>query len=265
MGVEIDLVGGTSMGAVVGGVYTYEAEYDEMLSIATSLGSNKLIFDRTLPIVALNRSRNVTSIYHKTFLDRQIEDAWRPFYCMASNLTKAQAIPIEAGGLALAVRASSAIPAVFTPIIWEGGDVLVDGGLMNNFPVDIMREKVETGIVIGVNVSPSTIKTRNYEIGTDVSGWEILMRRVNPLAKKRRVPSLVGTLMRSLDVNHLDQIRNTQTLADLVIELDLGDFHSMNFDRHTEIIETSYQSARTQIEEWLQARGTSVAAVLKPG
>jgi NTE family protein len=250
-GIAVDLVGASSMGAIVGGVYAFEANYEEMCQMASTLGTNNMIFDRTLPFVALNRSRNVTRVLQDLYAGKYIEDAWRPFFCTASSLTRARLMIIEEGDLALGVRVSSAIPGVFTPLV-RGDDMIVDGGLMNNFPVDIMREKMASGTVIGVHVGPAIEKTGRYDLGTDVSGWDVLWRRVNPFTQRRRLPSVIGTLMRSLEINSLDQIRNARTMADFIIELDLSDFNSLNFDKHVEIIEAGYETARQRIEEWLQ-------------
>ena len=66
-----------------------------------------------------------------------------------------------------AVRASTAIPAIFPPLLAEDGEVLVDGGVMNNMPLDVMRERCEGGTVIGVNPMPTDDKMKQYRLRSE--------------------------------------------------------------------------------------------------
>ncbi|MCP4168912.1 MAG: cyclic nucleotide-binding domain-containing protein [Chloroflexi bacterium] len=254
LGIDVDMVGGASMGSLIGGSYAYDIDHEELHDLARSMGSNDLIFDYTLPLVALNRTRKIMSIYRSAFGDRQIEDAWRSYFCVSANLTRSRAYIHEQGEMALAVRASTAIPAVFAPVI-IGDDLLVDGGLINNFPVDIMLQKIEGGTVIGVSVNPPMEKIRKYDIGHHISGWHVAWNRLNPFAKKYRVPTLPNTLTRAMVIHSLDNMRNTQQMADLLILPDLRDFNSMKFDSYEGIITAGYETARPQIEAWLQNGG----------
>jgi predicted acylesterase/phospholipase RssA len=72
------------------------------------------------------------------------------------------------------VRASTAIPAIFPPLLADDGEVLVDGGVMNNMPLDVMRERCEGGMVIGLNPMPTNDKMKAYHFGTSLTGWEAL-------------------------------------------------------------------------------------------
>ena len=153
LGIEIDLIGGTSMGALVGGQYARGLGLHESLELNRRFANPKQLFDYTLPLTSLMASRKLTRVMMGTYGDVRIEDLWRPFFCVSSNLTRAEAIIHRSGPLWEAVRASIAIPGIFTPIL-RGGDVLVDGGVMNNFPVDVMVRLCEGGPVIGSNVCP---------------------------------------------------------------------------------------------------------------
>ncbi len=170
------------MGSFIGAGCACEMTYGALHDLAREMGSNDLIFDRTLPVVALNRTRKLMNIYRRIFGDRHIEDAWRSYYCVSANLTRSKSYIHEQGEMALAVRASTAIPAVFAPVML-GDDLLVDGGLINNFPVDIMLQKIEGGTIIGVSVNPPMEKIRKYDIDHHVSGWHIAWNRMNPFAR----------------------------------------------------------------------------------
>jgi predicted acylesterase/phospholipase RssA len=245
-GVRIDVIGGTSMGALVGGSYAIDHGYAEMVDYAKNSSSRKQLIDLTLPLTSFSASRKVTKLYQHMFGDIQIEDLWRPYFCVSSNLTRAEPMIHSEGSLWAAVRASSAIPAIFAPVQHSNGDVLVDGGVMNNLPIDVMRQRRDVGHVIGINVIPAREKMRNYCFGPSISGWDILWRRINPFAQKLRAPSLFGSLMRTVEINDAYRMKppTFQCVADLLIQLPLEQFRTLDFDSYAAIIECGYQATQ---------------------
>lgn len=85
-----------------------------------------------------------------------IEDLWTPFFCVSANLSEATPVVHARGPLWQAARTSMSIPGVFSPVMADG-DILVDGGVLNNFPVDIMANLSGSQHLIGINVSRPTI------------------------------------------------------------------------------------------------------------
>jgi predicted acylesterase/phospholipase RssA/CRP-like cAMP-binding protein len=245
-GIRIDVIGGTSMGALIGASYAIDHSYAEMVDLAKTSSSRKQLIDLTLPLTSFAASRKVTELYQHMFGDTHIEDLWRPYFCMSSNLTRAEPMIHSEGPLWAAVRASSAIPAIFTPMQHSNGDVLVDGGVMNNLPIDVMRQRFDIGHVIGINVTPAREKMRNYRFGPSVSGWDILWRRINPFAQKLRAPSLFGSIMRTVEINDAYRMKSPafQHVADLLIHLPLEQFRTLDFDSYAAIIECGYQATQ---------------------
>lgn len=178
-----------------------------------------------------------------------IEDLWRPYFCVSSNLTRAEAVIHQRGELWEAVRASIAIPGIFTPIL-HNSDVLVDGGALNNFPVDVMVDLCEGGPVIGSNVSPLFEGRRRYEFGPSISGWRVLWSRVNPFSSAMRVPSLLGSLMRAQEIRSVSGLRRAESLAALVIRPDVSAFGILDFAAYEPIIEIGYEVARRDLSAW---------------
>jgi NTE family protein/lysophospholipid hydrolase len=253
-GIDIDMIAGTSIGALIGAAYARGQSWQELAAIAARFSSRKQLIDLTLPLVSFAAGRKVSRFYRHHFGDEQIEDLWRPFFCISSNLSNATPERHERGPLWAAIRASSAIPGIFAPVQHENGDVLVDGGVMNNFPLDVMREVYEAGVVIGVSAAPSHDKSRNYRFGESVSGWRVLAGRLG-LAKKVRVPSLFGSMLRTIEINSVYITRSPafRQLADLIIQPPVEQFRVLDFDAHATIIEVGYQAAREQIAAWQNA------------
>ena len=187
-GVEIDYIGGTSMGAIVGGLYAagYNAKQLDSLFHATDLEE---IIQDNVPRSAQtfyekeNRDRYMVSLALRdgkfalpagltqgvnlynflsqlTYRVRRIEDFSKlpiPFLCMATDVETGEEVILEHGDLAQAIMASGSFPTLFAPVDIDGR-YLTDGGVMNNYPVDEVRAK-GMDVIIGVDVQ-SPLKTR---------------------------------------------------------------------------------------------------------
>jgi lysophospholipid hydrolase len=181
-GIDVNLVGGTSMGAVLGAMFAMGLGYTDILELARELASPLKLFDPTVPVVSFFGSGKVTRVLERIYGDTQIEDLWMPCFCVSSNLTHAVAMVHRRGPLWQAVRASMAIPGVFSPVLADG-DLLVDGCVLNNLPIDVMQRLNFNGPIIAVNVFPDVDLLRDYDFGPSVSGWQALASKLNPLAR----------------------------------------------------------------------------------
>jgi predicted acylesterase/phospholipase RssA len=253
-GLVVDMIGGTSMGALVGAGYASGRNYEEQVRLARMFSNRKNLFDYTLPLTSFLASRKVADLYRALFEELRIEDMWRPFFVVSSNLTRAEPVIHREGSIAGCVRASTAIPGVFAPVLRDG-NVLVDGGVMNNFPIDVMRNLYDAGTVIGVNVSPPVDKMKHYRFGDSVSGWSVLWSRISPFGGRLRAPSLLGSLIRATEINGAYKVRAPGFLrhADLVIEPQVAQFHPLNFDVYQAIADAGYEAGREGITAWLKS------------
>lgn len=253
-GIRPDIIGGASMGALIGGLYASDRTDHEIVKLAQRVASPKGLFDYTLPFTSFFKSDKVSRAMQDFYGDLMIEDLWRPFFCVSTNLTKAEPVIHRTGLLWRAIRASIAIPGIFSPMVHEG-DVVVDGGIMNNFPIDVMRQDVEGGKVIAVEASPRKDRMRNYDFGPSISGWQVLASRLNPFAKPMRVPSIFLTLMRATEVNSAYRSQFTYNEADLVIAPPVTQFRTLDFGAYAAIIDTGYAAAKEQVIAWAQEPG----------
>ena len=252
--IDIDLVGGTSIGALIAAAHAHGLSVDDMMEIARSFASRRKLLDRTLPLTSLMSARKVTAFYRHLFGDALVEDLWTPLFAVSSSLSRARAVVHRAGPIWHTVRASTAIPAIFPPLLDHDGDVLVDGNVMNNMPLDVMREWCEGGTVIGVNPMPTDDKMKRYNFGPSLTGWEALKGRFGWSAT--RAPSILGSVMRATEINSANRMRlaSFRGLADLLVEPALGSYPILAFDQFEPIIDIGYRGAREALDAWRAAR-----------
>jgi len=246
-GQPVDIIGGTSMGALLGAMWARGTTPAEGMVLAERMANPRMLFDRTFPYTSIMASRKITQVARELFGERQIEDLWRPFLCVSTNLSVAAPVVHERGPLWRAVRASIALPGIFSPVLNDKNELLVDGGVMNNFPLDIMAARYELGLLIGSNVSPHRERPYPHTFGESISGWQVLWSRVNPFGQPLRVPTLAGTILRTMEVNSLYQRRTAEQLADVLIEPDVREFNFLDFAAYRELEQRGYEAGRAAV------------------
>ena len=249
-GVAVDLVGGTSMGAILSATFAMGLNDRDTLKLARQLASPLKLFDPTMPVVSFFASGKLTQVLQRIYGDTQIEDLWMPFFCVSSNLTHAVAMVHRRGPLWQAVRASTAIPGIFSPILAEG-DLLVDGCVLNNLPIDVMQRLNHDGPIIAVNVFPDVDLLRDYRFGPSVSGWQALAAKLNPLQRRdRSAPLLLESLLRVLALNDVHQAKTKRGFADVYIRPPVEQFNILDFGSYQQIADIGYRSAMEVLKEW---------------
>jgi NTE family protein len=154
-GIPIDLIAGTSMGSVIGALYARELDAAVIKQQATQLdwvGILKLI-DPVLPRSGLMTGKRITNLLKRFMGDVDFKDLGIPFSCVATDIISGDAVVINQGSVLEAVRASISIPVIFT-VLKKDGRFLVDGGLVNNIPVDVVRQ-MGADYVIAVDCTPT--------------------------------------------------------------------------------------------------------------
>jgi predicted acylesterase/phospholipase RssA/CRP-like cAMP-binding protein len=244
-GIPIDLVGGTSSGAIVGGQYASGWEsariLEESRRVLIEQGS---LNDFTLPVIALLRGKRQLRMLQALFGDRRIEDLPVSYFCISTNLTRSTCMVHRTGGLANGVAASCAVPGLTPPRAY-GRDILVDGGVLNNLPVNIMRASGR-GPVFASSVSPGADLSLDQEYPDSPSPWRLVASWLNPWGTPMLIPSIASILMRTYSL----QESLPGAPADLVVEspadsYKLRDWHALN-----EIAEIGYRAAVPAIEQW---------------
>lgn len=243
-GQAVDSIAGTSMGAFIGGGWALGLTPEQGMELAKRMANPDYLLDRTFPYTAVMNSRKLTEAVHEVMGDSRIEDLWRPFFCVSTNLSTASPVIHDRGPLWRAVRASISLPGIFSPILNDKNELLVDGGVMNNFPVDMMVERDRFGLIIGSNVSPHREKPYPHAFGENISGWQVLGSRLNPFGKSIQVPTLAGTMLRTVEVNSLYRRKIAERYVDILIEPDVGDYKFLDFDAYVDLVRRGYEAGR---------------------
>lgn len=253
LGIPVDMVGGTSIGSPIAcfnAAGFSAAEVTEV--IATSFAN---LLDYTLPINSLLSGRRITdAIDHATPWDA--EDLWKPWFCVSTNLTRSQSKVHRTGNVSRAIRASVSIPGVLPPVS-ENGEVLVDGGLLNNLPIDVMRESNLFGTVIAIDVvSPDGPKVKSRLLPA-VSGWRLAAQKILPWTRPPKTMGLASIVMNSM-VTGSGLARNRmleQGLADFYFNIHVRGASMLDFGKVREIAEIGYQQSIGPLREWAEQQG----------
>jgi NTE family protein/lysophospholipid hydrolase len=246
-GFEADRVGGASMGAIIAAGYACDWSVEQMNQLAVQFSNPKKLLDYTLPYASITATRRISTLLQTLFGESQIEDAWRPYFCISANLTRGEEQTHASGPIWKAVRASMAFPAIFAPI-YEDGCVLIDGGAANNVPVDRMREFCPNGTVIGVELETGSPVNGQYNFGSSLSGWEVLLSRLNPFAREVKAPNLLDIVGGIVYSNNRYRLNEVWRSADLLVRVPVEAYGLLDFDRYPQIIEAGYTATRAQIQ-----------------
>jgi NTE family protein len=252
-GIEIDVVGGTSIGAVMATLAACDRPLDEVLGVARRAFSVNPTGDfNLLPMISLIKGRRLRKVVGQAIhellgCNADVEDLWKTFYCVASNYSRASEQVLQRGNLLQAILASIAIPGALPPVPHEG-DLLCDGGTFNNFPVDVMRSMRSVGKVIGVDLS---VRRTQRSIEGEVPGsWALLRDRLRPRARRRyrMVPSLMGYLMNVTVLVSTSRERQSRRLTHLYLNPPLDRVGMLQWERFDDIVEQGYAHGRSVLQ-----------------
>ena len=248
MSVPVDRIGGASMGSIFAAAAAIHQDIPTMMDVCSKQFDRLL--DYTVPVVALLKAKRITQNLESVFGGFDAEDTWVPFYCVSTNLTKSRLEVHRRGDLPTAIRASIAIPGVLPPVPY-GGDLLVDGGVLNNVPADIMRADPSIGTVIAVDVAPSNGPTAGEDYGMYLSGWQVVRRLVR--RRPAAYPGVGQVLVRTMITASERQRRAFQEdgSIDLYLDLDIAGVGLLEFGRMKVVAEKGYTASRPLIEQWL--------------
>lgn len=257
-GIVWDIVGGTSIGAVMAALAAFDRPVAEVIEVAARAFALKPTSDIAwLPVISFIAGRRLARVIGNAVIDGvgssiDIEDLWKPYFCIASNYSRARPETLRRGDLASAIVASVSIPAALPPVL-RGGDLLVDGGLFNNYPVDVMGRSGAARI-IGVDLDSH--RNAPLELQRMPTSAGFLFDRF--LRKRRhrryeRVPGIGTMVVGMASMSSKQHQRQMRESVDLGFRPDVSGVGMLDWGRLREVVQLGLVHAR----EVLDGTGTA--------
>jgi len=236
-GIPIDLIAGTSAGAIVGAAYARNRDTDHMIKEALDANWKKMapLIDPSLLKSGFVKGNKILSLI-KSFVgggDINFSELEIPFACVATDIDTGEEVVINSGSVADALRASISLPGIFT-VVKRGDRYLVDGGLTTPVPVDVVRQ-MGADFIIAVSVNP------------EVAGR--VGKAYQHRAEEHKAPNILQVMMQSFYITAYSLAQHTLEHADSVIEPDVSHFSVSDFNKAQELIEHGRVAARKAIPE----------------
>ncbi|MDI7216959.1 patatin-like phospholipase family protein [Leptospira santarosai] len=256
--IPVDMISGTSAGAIMGGLFAMGLGSSDILPLIRNFWLDRNILgDFTFPFVSLVRGKRYSNAIHEFFKDRNIETLPIPFYAIACNLTKAERKVFDRGLLWKAVRSSTSIPGIFPPFS-ENGELYVDGGLLDNLPGSILKER-GAGILISVDLGGGGQVDKDWMyhnllgpqyLGEAPSFFNLLFHHLKRKSLKTKYTGFAEIMMRSLMLSSKNSQNRTRNNSDLYIELPVGGYSTFDWDQFQKLYEIGYEAGNRNVHIW---------------
>ncbi len=223
-GIPVDMIAGTSTGALVGAIYAYGQDIERLKNLAITMGAKRLsLVDLTLPKTGLLRGRKIEDILRSVIGEAKFSDLKIPFACISTDIDCGEEVVFKEGLVWEAVRASSSIPVILA-VVKLGGKFLVDGTLVNPVPVSVVRA-MGADIVIAVNVIPRR----------EITG--------------ETAPNIFAIIMQTINISSYRIIKTSLAGADIVIEPEVSEIGYADFHHARQCILQGELAAKKAIPE----------------
>ncbi|KAI5957133.1 NTE1 [Candida jiufengensis] len=252
-GIPIDLIGGTSIGSFVGGLYAKDYNIVSIYGRAKKFSKRvaslwRMLFDLTYPVTSYITGYEFNRGIWKVFGFVEIEDFWIKYFCNSTNITNSTMDIHESGYAWRFIRASMSLAGLLPPIAFKGC-MLLDGGYLDNLPVMEMKRRGAKHI-IAVDVGSADDRTpMNY--GDTLSGFWVLFNRWNPFSKHPDIPNMMDIQMRLAyvaSVNALEEAKRAPGVYYLRPPID--NYATLDFGRFDEIYQVGLGYADKVFTQW---------------
>ena len=247
--IPIDAVAGVSAGSFIAAYVAMQYDIEAIRRACQKyMGQYSLASDATFPLVSFLSGRRLVRVLQRMFESLQIEDLWLPFFCVSTNLSTATVVVIDRGPLWKGARATISVPGILPPVCVDG-ELLVDGGVLNNMPADVMRSRCQ-GAVIASDISLSVDLTIQERELSAVSGWPLLWRRLNPWSRPQAIPNIFEILMRTATLSSIHHAASMAHSADVYIRTPTHGVATFDWNAGLVLIERGYRQALQELEKW---------------
>ena len=246
-GVPIDAVGGTSIGAIIGALVGLDWMDEAILqSCKHAFVDDQPLRDLTVPVFSLLSGRKLARTLHHYIGDVDIEDLWQPYFCISSNLSESRLHVHDSGRLWQAMQASAALPGLLPPVLADGR-LYVDGGVVDNLPVGVMKRFI-SGATVAVE---ATVKVE-YSIAAEQfpSPLDYLRSRLTRRSRPM-LPTLPTLLIKSTMLGGSNERSELREGIDLHINPPVQGFGFFDWDAIYAIVDVGYRHAQASFRTWL--------------
>ncbi|HRP78390.1 MAG TPA: patatin-like phospholipase family protein [Aquamicrobium sp.] len=258
-GIEIDMIAGTSIGALVGGCYL-AGKLDELEEFARSLTKRRIfgLLDLHLGGSGLLGGLKLTAKMQEHLNGTTFDDLAKPFVCVAAEIRTGHEIWLSSGSLITAMRASYALPGVFEPVSCNRR-VLVDGALVNPVPVSVCRA-YEQRLVVAVNLhydlfGRAAVIKHAADVAESKGDAELVINKGTSEREARL--GITGVMVEAFNIiqDRISRARMAGDPPDLSLLPKLGHIGLTEFHRADEAIRLGYETAKAQLGEMERLRG----------
>lgn len=256
-GITVDLVGGTSIGAVMGALAAMDLPAHELIHRARkAFRANPTRDFNPVPLLSLIRGSRLRRVIDGAVREScgegaGLEDLWKTFFCVSSNYSAAQESVRTRGPLAKSIRASVSIPGALPPVLLDG-ELHIDGGTFNNFPADVMRG-LGAARIVGVNL----LRDRKVRYPMEEVPGAFALLRDKLLGRRHKLPSITSLLLNASMMNSYARQKEVQALVDLYFAPDVHRYGMLEWGAFDAVVDAGYRHA-------LQVLGGMPAEALGP-
>lgn len=248
-GIPVDVVGGTSIGSIVAGGVALGWDNRKMLhAYRQAFVAERPMSDYTLPVMGLLQGGRMEQGLRRHFGDVEIPDLWLRYFAVSSNLSTNREHVHRTGPLWKAQRASASLPGIFPPAV-ENGELLIDGGILDNLPVDVMRRQFN-GLVIAADLTAEDDML--YERERLPGPWEYIRNYSDYQQDTYPAPIVHRVALKATMLSSHRELEAAKAGADLYLNPPIGGFDLLAWDRFDELVEIGYRYARTQLAGWIK-------------
>jgi predicted acylesterase/phospholipase RssA len=247
-GIPIDAVGGTSVGAIIGALVALDWADEHILqSCKRAFVDDRPLDDMTIPMFSLLSGRKLGRTLDHYIGDVDIEDLWQPYFCVSSNLSKSRVNVHRSGRLVRALQASASLPGLLPPVVDEG-DLYVDGGVLDNLPVGVMKRFIG-GSTIAVE---SAVKVE-YEV--QAADFPSPLRYLRSRLTRRSdamLPTLPSLLIKSTVLGGMGGRNDLRDGDDLHLNPPMREFGFLDWDAIHKLVDVGYRYTQEHLQPWLE-------------
>lgn len=252
LGIPVDMVGGTSIGSFIGGLYSRDYELLTLLGRAHMFSMRvsslwRVLSDVTYPATAWTTGHAFNRAIWKAFGDSRIEDFWLRYFVNTTNLTHSRMEIHQRGYSWRFIRASMSLAGLVPPIEYNG-QMLLDGGYVDNLPVGEMK-KMGARYIIAVDVG-AVDDTTPIKYGDTLSGFGALFNRWNPFSSSKPVPNMAEIQQRLTYVSSVKALEEAKTMPGVIyLRPPIDHYGTLEFGKFDDIVSVGYDYAIEALKE----------------